>query len=126
MSDNFGSNINEDEELGHAMGKVTPKPRPSRAKASAVVPVSASTPGKVRVRIILEDNDSIPPTGQFFGANGRSYILRPGEEADVPPEVISILDTAVMDTPVVDPTTKQVLGYRQRLRFPYRTIANVM
>lgn len=121
MNDDFGSNM-EDTNLGKAPA---PRARPSRAKAVAA-PISASNPGKIRVRILLEENDSIPPTGQFFGANGRGYILRAGEETDVPPEIINILNTAVMDTPVVDPTTKQVLGYRQRLRFPYRTIANVM
>ena len=33
--------------------------------------------GVKRVRIVLEDNDTIPPTGQFIGVNGKGYILRP-------------------------------------------------
>lgn len=125
MGTEFGANIGEDEVEVLAPVKKT------RAKKAVAVATAAPEPELVgathlsgkRVRIILEENDSIPPTGQFFGANGRSYILRPGEEAEVPVEVINILDTAVMDTPIVDPTTKQVLGYRQRLRFPYRVLA---
>ena len=75
-----------------------------------------------KVRIILEENDNIPPTGQFFGANGRSYLVRPGEEVDVPMEVISCLDDAVMETPITD-MAGNIEGFRKRLRFPYRIIS---
>jgi hypothetical protein len=76
-----------------------------------------------RVRIVLEDNDGIPPTGQFFGVDGKGYILRSGEPADVPPEIINILNTAIVDAPIVDQVTKQIIGYRKRLRFAYRVLA---
>lgn len=75
-----------------------------------------------RVRIILEENDLIPPTGQFFGVNGRPYLLRPGEEADVPMEIIGALDDAIMETPITD-ANGNIEGYRKRLRFPYRVIS---
>ena len=75
-----------------------------------------------RVRIILEENDLIPPTGQFFGVNGRPYLLRPGEEADVPMEIISTLDDAIMETPITD-HNGNIEGYRKRLRFPYRVVS---
>ncbi len=74
-----------------------------------------------RTRIVLEENDQIGPNGQFFGADGKGYMLRPGEEADVPQSIISILDTAVMSVPIVD-GGQTVIGYRDRLRFPYRVI----
>jgi hypothetical protein len=74
-----------------------------------------------RVRIILEENDEIPPTGQFFGINGRSYILRPGEESSVPAELLEVLDGAVKSVPILD-AGNAVVGYRDRLRFPYRVI----
>ena len=76
-----------------------------------------------RIRIILEENDDIPPTGQFIGVNGMGYILRPGEPADVPISVIGVLDAAITSVPTVDPGTRQVVGYRERLRFPYRRVA---
>ena len=82
---------------------------------------AAVAPSERRVRIILEENDNIPPTGQFFGAQGIGYVLRPGEEADVPMSIISILNTAIMSTPVLD-SGQRVVGYRDRLRFPYRVI----
>lgn len=78
-----------------------------------------------RVRIILEKNDGIPPTGQFFGANGIGTMLRPGVPADVLPSIINILDTSIMSTPVIDPMTLQVIGFEERLRFPYRIVAHI-
>lgn len=85
-----------------------------------------STPPPVRdtrrMRIVLEENDLIPPTGQFFGTNGRPYLLRPGEEADVPMEIIGALDDAIMETPIID-ANGNIEGYRKRLRFPYRVIS---
>jgi hypothetical protein len=72
-------------------------------------------------RILLEENSDIPPTGLFLGHNGNTYMLRPGEWADVPYPLVEILDNAVTQVPVVDPQTKQVTGWRSRLRFPYRT-----
>jgi hypothetical protein len=76
-----------------------------------------------KVRIVLEENENIPPTGQFFGVQGRSYILRPGEPAEVPLGLINVLNDAIMSTPMVDPVSKQVVGYRDKLRFPYRIIS---
>lgn len=75
-----------------------------------------------RMRIVLEENDLIPPTGQFFGINGRPYLLRPGEEADVPMEIIGALGDAIMETPITD-ANGNIEGYRKRLRFPYRVIS---
>lgn len=90
-------------------------------QAPVDVPAPPLAEGK-RIRIILEENDGIPPTGQFFGANGRSYLIRPGEEVDVPMEVISCLDDAVMETPITD-MNGNLEGFRKRLRFPYRVIS---
>jgi hypothetical protein len=75
-----------------------------------------------RVKIVLEENDDIPPTGLFLGYNGTGYLLRPGEEVSVPPGVIEILDNAVMSSPQIDPQTRQVVGWRQRMRYPYRRV----
>lgn len=75
------------------------------------------------VRIILEEGDNMAPTGQTFSINGRAYLIRPGEEVDVPIGIIEILDNAVMSVAVQDPQTMKVVGYRNRLRFPYRRIA---
>lgn len=88
------------------------------------VPADGAFSGKT-VRIILEENDNIPPTGQFLQIGGpsflRTFVLRPGEEADVPVELLNILDNAVMSTPITN-ADGNVLGYRDRLRLPYRVV----
>jgi hypothetical protein len=77
-----------------------------------------------RVRIILEEDAAIPPTGLFISANGRPYLLMAGVEAEVPQEVVSVLNDAVSSVPVIDPQTQRVTGFRNRLRFPYRRVGD--
>lgn len=92
-------------------------------KKSKVKGVKPATVAKSdRVRIQLEESDDIPPTGQFIGLNGIGYILRPGIPTDVPLGVKEILDNAVIDVPQVDPNTKQVIGVRPKMRYPYRVV----
>lgn len=102
---------NVDSNIGSA-----PKEQPATKSASA----TKSTVEK-RTRIVLEDNDQISPNGQFFGADGKGFMIKPGEEVDVPDSILNILDTAVMSVPVTDGSSS-VVGYRDRLRFPYRVI----
>jgi len=91
------------------------KPRLKAVKSAA--PVSQD-----RVRIQLEEADDIPPTGQFVGYNGVGYILRPGVPVEVPLGVKEILDNAVIDVPQIDPDTRQVIGTRPKMRYPYRLV----
>jgi hypothetical protein len=108
--------VDADAELGSNLEAepIRKKGRPRQMK------VSDGTTGKVR--IVLEENDAIPPTGLFLAHNGKTFLLRPGEEVNVPEYLIQILDHAVMSTPVVDQDSGQVTGYRDRMRYPYRII----
>lgn len=74
------------------------------------------------VRIILEENENIPPTGLFVGDNGRGYLIRAGEEVDVPLGVLEILKQAVTAVPQVDPQSLQVIGYRNKMMYSYRVV----
>lgn len=94
--------------------------KPRRARKPEVA--KAATAPDARVTIVLEENDNIPPTGQFFSINGKTFMLRPGEPADVPRAIVDVLEQAVQEVPQIDPTTRQVIGYRKRLRFPYRVV----
>jgi hypothetical protein len=96
------------------------EPTPRNARSKLVDAPVVKTPQ--RFKIILEEDSAIPPTGLFISANGKPYVLQAGVEAEVPKEVMSVLDDAVTSVPVIDPQTQRVTGYRSRLRFPYRRL----
>jgi hypothetical protein len=75
-----------------------------------------------RVRIVLEDNPDIPPTGLFLQYNGMPYMLRSGVEVEVPVFLLEVLDNAVTRVPIQDPQTLKVIEWRKRQRFPYREV----
>lgn len=74
------------------------------------------------VRINLEDNENIPPTGLFIGHNGRSFMLRTGIDVEVPKEIIEILDHAIMTVPIISDQTRQVVGWKSRHKYPYKIV----
>lgn len=118
MNDAFdlGSNIPSE---APAAAPVVPK---VRAKAPKPVAKTAPVGMPELTKIILEENDAIPPTGLFVSHNGRSYLLMTGVEMDVPDGVLGILNDAIMSMPVIDPNNRKVIGFRDRMRYPYRVV----
>lgn len=101
--------------LGDERPELARRPPPKNAKPK--------TAGEVKVRIQLEDNDQIPPGGQFVQVDGRSFLIQAGHEVEVPLSVVDALDHAVQSVPITD-EYHSVIGYRDRLRFPYRIITD--
>lgn len=120
-----------------AVAPLPPQPKAAaKGKAKAKVDAKASTVavvgtdedgyevnafGERMFTIILEESDGIPPTGQFVGINGRSYVIRPGEEVTVPESVLEVLNDAVASVPRTD-GNGNVVDYRDKQRLPYRLI----
>lgn len=97
-------------------------PRSFRGAASKEMLALAKKKGFEYITIVLEEVPDIPPTGLFLSHNGNAYMISPGEPVDVPDFVLEILDHATMSAPLVDRTTQKVLGYRDRMRYPYRRV----
>lgn len=114
----LGSNLDDDDDDGP--GEMALKP-PARTSTSARSRTTRATRAAT-ARILLEESDEIPPTGLFVGLNGKAYIIKPGEEVDVPIGVLEVLENAVIRVPVVDPQTRQVVDYRDRTRLPFRVL----
>ena len=75
-----------------------------------------------KVVIIIEENDHTPPGGHFVGVNGVGYQIQVGKEVTVPRSVLEVLDNAKESVPQTDPSTNSVIGFRDRLRVPYRVV----
>lgn len=97
------------------------KVRRVRAQKAAS-PIPTTVVSNKYVKIQIEENEHIPVSGMFISLNGRGYLVKPGVPVDVPPGVLEILSNAVEKMPVVDPQTRQVVGYRDRMRYPYRVV----
>ena len=95
-----------------------------RPNAAAVVASATTAPVGMpkTVRIILEEGENMPPTGQPVSLNGKAYIIRPGVPVDVPIGILEILDNAIASKPILDPQTMKIVGHRDVHRFPYRVV----
>lgn len=124
-----------DEELGSNLDGPAParQPNPDAETEAALreahnepEPPEVKTKAKgmpKRVWIILEENDDIPPTGLFVSHNGNPYLIRTGEPVEVPEFLLGILDAAITTVSITDPTTRRVVGHRDRMRYSYRRVA---
>lgn len=75
-----------------------------------------------RVRIVLDENENIPPGGLYLGLNGYGYRIAPGVEVNVPVGVVDILDHAIETVTILDPITKQKIGTREKRRYSYSLV----
>lgn len=107
--------------MGMEIDKQKPPAPAAPAFDASKLDTASQAPDRRRVKIMLEDNAEIPPTGQFISINGRAYVLRAGEEAEVPVEILTVLDSAVMSVPILE--NDQIVGFRDRKRFPYTILA---
>ncbi len=110
-----------DDEIEETEDELEAKLEAIRARKAKIIP-KLVLPGHkeaTTLRILLEDNTDIPPTGQYIGHNGNGYLLKTGVWVDVPLQIIEILNAAVEMKPELN-GAKQVIGWREKLRYPYR------
>ena len=111
--------MTSDTDLEELESNLIEAPEPAKAFKKKAAPEAIS---KNTIRIVLEESEDIPPGGLFLGHNGNGYRLRPGMEVDIPLHLKEILDHSVITVPQVDPTTKQVTGWRSRQKYAYRVV----
>ena len=92
-----------------------------RTDNEIVLEQNALMRGAKRIKIRLEQNKEIPPSGQFIGINGVGYLLVPGVDVEVPEFLLDALDAAVEDVPVLD-ERGNVAGYQKKTRCPYQIV----
>lgn len=105
-----------------AASKLGTNTAPVVQKAEAPEKVAVVTPPK-RITIILDENENIPPSGQFFGINGASYMLKPGVAVPVPEGILDILEAAVISVPVLE-GGRMTGRFRNRHRFPFQIVGS--
>lgn len=122
----LGADLGDMEDVAgsDAVVKTASAPKAKKPAKKAKKPAKAPTTTAKSLgltKIILEENDDIPPTGLFLGVNGRGYLVATGVEVDVNASVLDVLNNAIMDAPQLN-AKQQVVGYRPRMRYPYRVV----
>lgn len=110
--------------------KAAAKPRPSRAKAATVATQEPKTEAVVgepvkealpdRVRIVIDEPNNAPSNQQFFGMNGKGFLITFGEPVWVPRAFLAYLNDLVQTKSV--PKEGGGTVDRDGLRFPYRVV----
>jgi len=59
---------------------------------------------------------------QFIGADGVDFLITRGKDVEVPPNVLSVLDDAVLIVDEQDPTDPNKTVAVPRKRFPYTVV----
>lgn len=111
--------------VGHTDGDAAPRaPIPLRytGEMSEATRDALHARGFKTVKIVLEESEHIPPTGLFVGHNGKSYMIQPGVPVELPDFLVGVLNDAVTSSPIVNTESKKVIGYRDRLKYPYRQV----
>lgn len=125
------SSAGKDEEIARLQAHIARLQGPTDLKVEVAAPyapvdnvlqTTAPVGMPKTVRIILEEVENMPPTGQTFALNGKAYLIRPGEPVDVPIGILEVIDNAIAAKPIHDPQTMKVIGYRNTHRFPYRVV----
>ena len=104
-----------------AVAEQVDSPAHDRSDNDIVMEQNELMRGAKRVKIRLEQNKEIPPTGQFIGVNGVGYLLVAGVEVEVPEFLLDALDAAVESVPMFD-ERGNITGYQNKSRFPYQIV----
>lgn len=89
-------------------------PATNEAAAAETAPEATAAPKRVKIVIDENETDQQPV---FVGLNGRSYVIKRGEEVSVPPGVVDILTNATMKK-----YNSKTMEARMVPRYPFRVV----
>lgn len=73
--------------------------------------------GHIRDRVIIHESQKIPKEGMFIALNGYAFLVKPGQEVDLPRPVRLMLDTCIEKESIQDQDGKNYDKDIQRVTY---------
>lgn len=89
-------------------------------QAKAAVVKEAAKVDDGRVTIIVDEPNNAPSNQQYFGLNGKGYLITFGEPVRVPKALLNVLNECISTRTI--PVEGGGFVERDSLRFPYRVV----
>lgn len=100
--------------------KASAKPAVQKAVVTEAMEAEAEAEESARVWIIVDEPHNAPSSQQYFGLNGKGYLITFGEKVSVPRELLNVLNECIETRSI--PQEGGGVVERDVLRFPYRVV----